>query len=151
MHTHQTRRSFLATGLAAAVLSNAGVASAAEEMKLSLPAYDKIPAVKFPWGWIRWVMNAEIDPSSEMTLGIVFVEAHQTNPLHIHPNSAEVLHVLSGACEHRLGNRWDKLQAGDTLRIPKDVPHQARTQDSPCLVMVVYNTGKRQMVPVESK
>ena len=35
-----------------------------------------------------WVMNADIDPQSELTVGIVYVEPHQTNPLHIHPNSA---------------------------------------------------------------
>ena len=150
MSTAQTRRDMLAAGIAAAVLSGAGAALAAEDpgLKFSLSAYEKIPAQKYPWGWIRWLMNAEIDSASEMTVGIVFLEAHQTNPLHVHPNSGEVLHVLCGSCEHRLGARWDKLKAGDTLRIPKDVPHQARTQDGPCLSMVVYNTGKRQMVPV---
>ena len=143
-----TRRNFLTTSAAAALLSSAGIARAVEEMKLSFAAYDKIPAVKFPWGWIRWVMNAQIDPLAEITVGIVFLEANQTNQLHIHPNSQEVLHVLSGACEHRLGTRWDKMPAGATLLIPKDVPHQARTHDSPCLTMVTYNTGKREMVPV---
>ncbi len=144
-----TRRKFIATSAATtALLSGAGVASAAEEMKLSFAAYEKIPAIKFPWGWIRWVMNAEIDPKAEITVGIVYIEAHQANQLHVHPNSQEALHVLSGACEHQLGDRRDKLQAGDTLLIPKDVPHMARTQDSPCLTMVTYNTGKRIMVPV---
>ena len=93
-------------------------------------------------------MNATIDPQSELTVGLVFVEAHQINTRHIHPNSAEVLHVLSGCCEQQLGQRWSKLQAGATLRIPQGVPHQARTQDGPCLVMVIYNTGKREMIPV---
>ncbi len=143
-----TRRNFLVTGTVAAALSGAGSASAAEEMTLSLAAYDKIPAAKFPWGWIRWLMNAEIDPKSEITVGIVLLEAHQTNQLHIHPNSQEVLHVLSGACEHLVGDTWHKVSAGDTLLIPKGVPHQARTADSPCLSMLSYNTGKRVMVPV---
>ena len=148
MSAHQTRRNFLVTGLAAAVLAGAGRAGAAEGVKLDLSVYDKIPAVKYPWGWIRWVMNSEIDPESELTVGLVFLDAHQTNQLHVHPNSAEVLHVLSGASEQRLGDSWRPLCAGETLRIPKDVRHQARTQDAPCLVMVVYNTGKRVMVPV---
>jgi len=143
-----TRRSFLATSAVAAALSGAGSARAAEEMKLDLAVYDKIAAVKFPWGWIRWVMNADIDPQAEITVGLVLVEAHQTNQLHIHPNSQEVLHVLSGACAHRVGARWQNLAAGDTLLIPKNVPHQARTAESPCLCLISYNTGKRVMVPV---
>ena len=139
----------LTTGVATALLSGAGEASGQEVLKLDLSAYDKIPAVKYPWGWLRWLINAEIDPQAELTLGIAFVGAHQSNQLHIHPNSAEVLHVLSGSCEHRRGAEWIKLKAGDTLRIPKNTPHMARTQDQPFLAMLAYDTGKRVMVPVE--
>jgi len=144
-----TRRTMLTTGVAAALLSGAGGASGEEVMKLDLSVYDKIQPVKYPWGWLRWLMNAEIDPQAELTLGIAFVDAHQSNQLHIHPNSAEVLHVLSGSCEHRRGDEWIKLKAGDTLRIPKNTPHMARTQDQPFLAMLAYDTGKRVMVPVE--
>lgn len=144
------RRGFLGgvAGVAAALASVAELAPAAETAKLSLSAYDKIPAQKFPWGWIRWLMSDQIDPKSELTVGIVFIEPKQSNPLHVHPNSAEVVHILSGSCQQRVDDKWMKLQAGDTLRIPQNVPHLARTEDEPCLVMVVYNTGKRQMVPV---
>jgi quercetin dioxygenase-like cupin family protein len=138
------RRTALAAG--AALVCGAGSASAAVE-KFDLASYEKIPAQKFPWGWIRWLMSAQIDPQAEMTLGIVHVDAHQSNPLHVHPNSAEFLHVLSGSCRHQTGERWDALGPGSTIRIPQGVPHRATTQDEPCLVMVVYNTGKRQMVP----
>ena len=147
--TNQTsRRKFIATSAIAALLAGAGSSRAADPLKFDLAPYEKVPAVKFPWGWIRWLMNAEIDPQSELTIGIVFIEPNQSNPLHIHPNSAEVLHVLSGACEHQTGKRWDKLQAGNTIRIPQNVPHHACTHESPCLSLIVYNTGKRQMVPV---
>ena len=148
MQTQTSRRSFIATGAIAALLAGAGAARADDKLKFDLAPYEKSPAVKVPWGWIRWVMNAEIDPQSELTVGIVFVEAHQTNQLHIHPNSAEVMHVLAGACEHLTGKRWDKLKAGDTLRIPQNVPHHARTLESPVLSMIIYNTGKRVMVPI---
>jgi quercetin dioxygenase-like cupin family protein len=61
------------------------------------------------------------------------------------------LHMLSGTCEHRVGDRWVTLKEGDTLRVPKGVPHQARTKEQPFRAMVVYDTGKRQMVPVDEK
>jgi len=143
-----SRRRFLATGALAALFASAGAACAGDKLKFDLAPYEKIPAVKFPWGWIRWVMNAEIDPQSELTVGIVYVEPNQSNPLHIHPNSAEVLHVLAGVCEHQTGKRWDKLRAGDTIRIPQNAPHHACTRESPCLSMIIYNTGKRLMIPV---
>lgn len=111
--------------------------------------FDKVEKVAFSWGWIRWLMNAEVDPQAEMTFGIVHVEANQRNPMHLHPNSAEYLHVLSGSCKHLLGKEWLTLKAGDTIRIPANVPHMARTLDEPMRAVIVYNTGRRQMVAVE--
>jgi quercetin dioxygenase-like cupin family protein len=147
MSKSTSRRSFLATGALAALC--AGTARAAgDKLAFDLAPYDKIPAVKFPWGWIRWVMNAELDAKAELTVGLVYIEPQQTNTLHIHPNSDEVIHILAGACDHRLDKRYDHLKAGDTLRIPVNAKHNARTGASPCLAMIIYNTGKRQMVPV---
>jgi len=71
-----------------------------------------------------------------------------SNPLHVHPNSAEYLHVLEGSCEHRIGDRRVTVKAGDTLRIAQSVKHQARTKDECCRAVIVYNTGKRRMAPV---
>jgi quercetin dioxygenase-like cupin family protein len=145
-----SRRELLcaATASAAALSSAAVAATAAEAGKFTIQPYDQVQPQKFAWGWIRWLMNAQIDPQAEMTLGIVHVEPHQSNPLHVHPNSAEYLNVLSGACEHRVGDRWFALKTGDTVRIPRGVVHGARTHDQPMLAMVLYDTGKRQMVPV---
>jgi quercetin dioxygenase-like cupin family protein len=150
-----SRRDLLLTTLGSATAlslsTNAVPAEAAEADKVALTSFDKIEPQKYPWGWIRWLMNAEIDPKAEMTLGIVYVEPNQLNPLHIHPNSAEYLHVLAGACEHLVGDRWVALKAGDTLRVPKGVAHQARTTGQSFRALLVYDTGKRQMVPVEAK
>jgi quercetin dioxygenase-like cupin family protein len=120
----------------------------APAVKLDLAAYERIRAEKFSWGWIRWLMNDKIDPKAGLTMGLVYLEPNKSNPLHVHPNAEEVLHVLSGSCEHRVGLRSVKLRAGDTLRIPQGTPHQARTGNEPCLVLVIYNTGNRQMVLV---
>lgn len=114
----------------------------------SLRGLEDVPPEEFPWGSIRWLMNSKIDPDAEMTLGVVQIHAHQANPVHRHPNSAEYLHVLSGTLEHRVGDRWTTLKPGDTLRIPKNAVHAARTGAEPCRVLVVYDTGTRQMVPV---
>jgi quercetin dioxygenase-like cupin family protein len=106
---------------------------------------------KFPFGWIRWLMSSKIDPHAELTLGIVHVEAQQSNPLHIHPNSAEILYMLSGTCEHLVGDRWVTLKAGDTLRIPKGIAHRARTKDQPFEAVIVYDTPTRQMVTLDGE
>ncbi len=94
-------------------------------------------------------MNGQIDPQAEMTMGIVHFEPNQSNVLHIHPNSAEFLHMLSGTAEHLIDGKWVTLKAGDTLRIPKGVPHQARTKDQGYEALIVYDTPTRVMVPVK--
>jgi quercetin dioxygenase-like cupin family protein len=144
----KSRRDVMGAAIAAMVLGGTGSAEAEESLKLDLSVYEKIPEVKYPFGWLRWLMNDQIDPKAELTLGLAYIEAHQSNPLHIHPTSVEIVHILSGACDHRRGDEWMKLKAGDTLRIPKNVPHMARAGDQPILAVIVYDTGKRVMVPV---
>ena len=143
---------FLLASIAAATSSAAEpgpAGKATKGSKVSVQEFGKVEVQKYPWGWIRWLMNDQIDPDAEMTFGVVYVKPHQENPAHVHPNSAEYLHVLEGACEHLVGTKWVTLKAGDTLRIPKGVPHRARTKEKACRVVVVYDTGRRQFVPVK--
>jgi quercetin dioxygenase-like cupin family protein len=115
----------------------------------ALTAFGEVDVLEYDWGWIRWLMSDKLDPDAEMTLGMVHIKPHQTNPLHLHPNSAEYLHVLKGSCEHLVGTTWVTVKAGDTLRIPQDVPHQARTGREGCTAMIVYNTSDQQFVEVD--
>lgn len=157
--SNMARRQFLvsasalggASAVGGAALLAEAVALGAEPGKMTFAAFDKIEPQKFAWGWIRWLMNAKIDPDAEMTLGVVQIEPHQSNPMHVHPNSAEYVHVVSGSSEHLVGDRWVTMKEGDTLRIPKGVVHMARTKDQPCRSVVVYNTGTREMVVVDKK
>jgi quercetin dioxygenase-like cupin family protein len=122
----------------------------AKALTTMLQHFDKVEQVKYPWGWIRWLMNSQLDPQSEMTLGIVEINAGQANPLHVHPNCEELIYVLSGSCEHRIGGQTVVLKAGDVLRIPRGVLHAARTSEQgPVRALVAYSSGERQMVAVE--
>ncbi len=141
-----TRRNLLEAGLAALALPM--LIAAAEHDPVRVRSLGEIDPEVYPWGSIRWLLNGKIDPNAEMTMGLVRIEPHQSNPRHVHPNSAEYLHVLSGRCEHLVEGRWVALKPGDTLRIPKGVEHQARTQDEGFQALIVYDTPNRVMVPV---
>ncbi|MBM4090772.1 MAG: cupin domain-containing protein [Planctomycetes bacterium] len=117
--------------------------------EVTVTEFARLKEHQYPWGWIRWTINADIDPDAEMTFGVVFIKAQQQNALHLHPNSAEYLHVVEGACEHLVGSTWVKLKEGDTVRIPANVHHRARTGAEPCRAVIVYNTGRREMVEVK--
>ena len=112
--------------------------------------FDKVEKVEFSWGWIRWLMNAELDPKAQMTFGVVHLNAGQTNPLHVHRNCEEQLFVLSGSCDHRIGDKSVHLKAGDVIRIPAGVVHKATTSDKePMRAVIVYSSGTRLFEVVE--
>jgi len=95
--------------------------------------------------------NHTFDPRAEMTFGVVQLNAGQPDPAHIHSNCEEYLYVLSGSCEHRVGDEWVSLKAGDLVRIPAGVPHMAKTLQEPLRAVIVYSSPDRDFTPVEEE
>ncbi len=122
----------------------------AKALATIVQSFDKVQQEKYPWGWIRWLMNSKLDPGAEMTLGIVQVDAHQRNPMHVHANCEEQLLVLSGSCKHVLGKETVVLNKGDVIRIPQGVAHKAwPIGDQPLLAVIVYSSGDRRFEVVD--
>ena len=90
----------------------------------SIHSFNSVKVVKYPWGWIRWMMNSEMDPGAQQTFGIVQIDAGKRNPLHKHPNCEELLYVISGSFENVMGGKTVVMHAGDIVRIPANTPHQ---------------------------
>lgn len=122
------------------------------EQPLRVQSFDRVAEEKAPWGSLRWLMNGKLDPQSTITLGVVEIHSGQSNPLHVHANCEEVIYVLSGTCEHRVGKQTVVLKAGDVLHIPAGVPHAAKVLgNQPMRSVVVYNSGQRQFAVVPEK
>ncbi len=104
-------------------------------------------SLQFPWGAIKWLCNDEIDSDTEMTFGLVFLNVGESNPLHFHPNCEELLYILSGECDHRLGDDTFPMKAGMMIRIPQGVKHNAvNTGWQPVTMIVCYSAADRQTV-----
>jgi quercetin dioxygenase-like cupin family protein len=109
--------------------------------------FDKEVEVTYPWGAIRWMMDSKIDRDAAQTFGIVQINAGQRNALHSHPNCEEILYVLSGSCEHIVGNKKVTLHPGDLIRVPVGVPHQAIViGKEPLRAVISYSSGDRKVV-----
>jgi quercetin dioxygenase-like cupin family protein len=109
------------------------------------------PTLRFPWGAIQWLCNAEIDPDAQQTLGLVYIQPGQKNPLHLHPNCEELLFVLSGECDHRLDDAVHHLEAGSMIRIPAGAKHDARNNGwEPVRMLICYSSPDRQTVFLEN-
>ena len=108
--------------------------------------FDKEAVEKYPWGEIRWMMNNKLDPQSAQTFGIVQINAGQKNAMHSHPNCEEILYVLSGSCEHLIGNKKVVLHRGDLIRVPVGVKHQATViGNEPLRAVISYSSGDRKV------
>lgn len=89
------------------------------------------------WGEISWLVGAKEMPGAEQTLGVVTIHPNQRNPLHAHPNCEELLYVISGECDHKLGDEMYHLAPGSVIRIPRGVKHWARCTSQEALVAVI--------------
>jgi quercetin dioxygenase-like cupin family protein len=128
------------------------VTDALNGMHPSIQSFNSVKEVKYPWGWIRWMMNSEMDPGAEQTFGIVQINAGQRNPLHKHPNCEELLYVLSGSFENVMDGKTVVMHAGDIVRIPANTPHQGiNNTKEPMRAVISYSSGTRQMVALEAQ
>ena len=143
-------RSILLVAALASAGCGVGRGQTPKIMDISLQHYDRAEEVKYPWGWIRWLMSSKLDSGAAQTFGIVEIRAGQKNSLHMHPNCEELLYVLSGSCDHRVGDKKVVLKAGDLVRIPSRTPHQATVLgNEPLRAVISYSSGDRQVVDLD--
>jgi quercetin dioxygenase-like cupin family protein len=90
-------------------------------------------------------------PGAEITVGLVEIDAGMSNPVHYHPNCEEVLHLLEGSLDHRIGDDVVSITGGDTIHVPQGIVHGAtNTGTTTARMLVAYPTGQREMVVVDS-
>jgi quercetin dioxygenase-like cupin family protein len=99
------------------------------------------------WGSVTWLISGKATKGAEQTFGVVTIDPGCNNPLHLHPNCEEILYVLSGSCEHTVGDATVGLGPGQAICIPRGTPHCARTTSAEPLVLVVsFSSPDRQVV-----
>ena len=102
------------------------------------------------WGHLSWLVGQTEMPGAEQTFGIVTIQPSQRNPLHYHPNCEELLYVVSGECDHKLGDAVYHLSPGSVIRIPREVPHWALcTSEEPLVAVISFSAPDRQAVSLE--
>ncbi|GLQ53355.1 cupin domain-containing protein [Devosia nitrariae] len=107
---------------------------------------------KTSWGQLTWKITGQAMPGAEMTFGTCEIKPGERNALHSHPDCEEILYVVSGTCEHKLGDAIYEMQPGDAIRIPRNVRHWARcTSAEPLLALIIFSSGQRTAVNHEGQ
>lgn len=101
------------------------------------------------WGRLVWLADGAT-AGVEATVGFVEILPRTANPTHRHPDCHEVLVVLEGTLEHRVGDGTVDLHPGDVLVVPPGMIHGARNPgEVTARMLVVYDRGRRGYEPVE--
>jgi quercetin dioxygenase-like cupin family protein len=80
--------------------------------------------VVYDWGAVKWTANGDLVPGCEQSFGVVHILPGKTNPEHWHTAAEEIVFMLQGECDVRIGERTLKLRPGQTAYIPLGVKHE---------------------------
>jgi len=83
-----------------------------------------IEPVVYDWGGVKWVANNDVAPGCEQSFGLVHILPGKTNPEHWHTAAEEIVFMLQGECDVRMGDKNLKIGPGQTLYIPQGVKHE---------------------------
>lgn len=110
----------------------------------------EVEATELSWGRLSWLIGEEHTPGAEQTLGVVTIAPGKRNPLHMHPNCEELLYVMEGEADHKLGDEMYHIAAGDVIRIPRGVPHWAQAKgDTPLVAVISFSAADRRTENLE--
>jgi len=80
-----------------------------------------------------------------MMLNFVSFDKHTEAPIHVHEEEQIVL-ILSGEFEFNIDGEIRTLRVGDVAVVPSWVPHGARTLDTTCREVDVFNPPRRSLL-----
>jgi oxalate decarboxylase/phosphoglucose isomerase-like protein (cupin superfamily) len=112
---------------------------------------DKVPTHSFDWGVIKWFVSPDHTPGANITFGEVVLMPGQGHVRHNHPQSEEILYVLSGVGEQMVDDKPPfAVRSGDTIYIPTAIYHSTvNTSWEPLRLLALYNPGGAERALVE--
>jgi len=109
---------------------------------------NSVPTQTFDWGAIKWFVAPDTTKGAIMSFGEVVLLPGLGHDRHNHPESEEILYVLSGEGLQILDDREPfPVKAGDTIYVPTAVFHSTKnTGWEPLRLLAIYNPGGPERV-----
>lgn len=99
------------------------------------------------WGSLTWFASKELCNSEGVTVGRCIIKPGCANPRHFHPNCDEVLYVLEGTILHTYEGEEIRMEKGDTILIPANIPHHAKNiGENDAVLSIAFSSGQRQTI-----
>lgn len=84
---------------------------------------DEVETLEFDWGTLKWPCTPDETDSEAFSMGVVQLNPGKGHERHDHPDSEEVLYVVSGEGEQTIGGETDDISSGEMVYIPAGVEH----------------------------
>ncbi len=99
-----------------------------------------------PWGSLTWFVSKALGNSDTLTVGRCLIHPGCANPVHVHPNCDEVLHVLQGRVRHSMGDAHAvEMAVGDTISVPMGLAHNATNiGDEDAICLISFSSAERK-------
>ncbi|GLV54991.1 cupin [Dictyobacter sp. S3.2.2.5] len=107
-----------------------------------------VPTQTFDWGIIKWLVKPEYTVGTGLTFGEVILLPGKGHARHNHPESEEILYVLSGEGEQMINDGEPfPIKAGDTIYVSLGVYHSTlNTGWEPLRLIALYNPAGAERV-----
>jgi oxalate decarboxylase/phosphoglucose isomerase-like protein (cupin superfamily) len=107
-----------------------------------------IPTQTFDWGFIKWFVTPERTAGAGLSFGEVVLLPGKGHDRHNHPESEEILYVLSGEGEQIVDDGEPfPVRPGATIYVPTAVYHSTlNTGWEPLRLLALYNPGGPEKV-----
>ena len=94
----------------------------------------EVPEVEHPGRFMRWLANADSLPAKKLSVCVIRVMPGETvRPAHSHPNSEELIYIISGSGKVMIENEVGDVKAGSAILFEQGKIHMLR------------NTGNSEM------
>jgi quercetin dioxygenase-like cupin family protein len=106
----------------------------------------------------KWTTWQDLDPlqivpglnfqpvlGENVMVNFVRFEPNTVAPLHWH-DEEQISFVIEGEFEFQVGDETRILRPGDSVAIPPNVPHGARTHDKTCLEVDVFHPPRKSLL-----
>jgi oxalate decarboxylase/phosphoglucose isomerase-like protein (cupin superfamily) len=102
----------------------------------------------FEWGAIKWLVAPGVTSGAVMSFGEVVLLPGLGHERHNHPESEEILYVLSGEGLQMIDDGEPfPIRASDTIYVPTAIYHSTlNTGWAPLRLLAVYNPGGPEKV-----
>ncbi len=113
-----------------------------------------VPTQTFEWGAIKWLVTPESIEGAGLAFGEALLLPGQGHARHNHPESEEILYVLSGEGEQMLEHdgeeTWFPVKAGDTIYVETAQFHSTMNRGwQPMRLLAIYNPGGPEKILAE--